>query len=409
MAIKQYKVGCTVCPSFKSLFEKEKSKVLRIKSDKIVTSKGLINGYLYVSNGKIIDFSSEEKSASRCYDYTGKYVCPGFIDIHTHGAGGHPFIGGTVEDVIEGSNFHLRFGTTTIVPTISAGPFENMKKAVDNIHRAKQDERAQGNILGAHLEGPYLSAKQCGAQCPAFITPPIPADYETLIEEYGDTVVRWTYAPENDEGGRFCKYLTDRGIIASVGHSDAKGEDVLRAIENGCNLVTHLYSCTSTVTRDHGFRSLGVIETAFLSDELYVEIITDGRHLPADLIKMIVKIKGKDKVALITDSLEIAGTDVKSGEMSGTKFIVEDGVCKLCDRSAFAGSVATSDRLIRVMVNDCGYSVCDAVKMLTEVPAKIMRLKKGKLKKGYDADLVVLDDELQVADVFVGGKKIDRE
>ena len=179
------------------------------------------------------------------------------------------------------------------------------------------------------------------------------------------------------------------------------------AVENGCTLITHLYSCTSTVTRDHGFRSLGVIESAFLMDELFVEIIADGKHLPPDLIKMIVKVKGQDKVALITDSLEIAGTDVTEGEMSGTLFIVEDGVCKLRDRSAFAGSVATADRLIEVMVRECGYSVSEAVKMLTEIPAKIMRLEsKGRLAEGFDADLVVMNGDFAVESVFVGGKKV---
>jgi len=379
--------------------------MIRIKSDKIITPNGIFDGYMYATNGKIEAFSTLEKPADEAYDFTGKYVCAGFIDMHTHGADGHPFINGTVEDVIEGSNFHLAHGTTTIVPTISAGPFENMRKAVENIHFAKQDKRSKGTILGAHLEGPYLSAKQCGAQCPTFITPPMPADYERLLADFGDTVVRWTYAPENDENGKFCKYITDRGVIASAGHSDAKGADMQVAIENGCSLITHLYSCTSTVTRDHGFRSIGVIESAFLSDELYVEIITDGKHLPPDLIKMIVKIKGDERVALITDSLEIAGTDVTEGEMSGTLFIVEDGVCKLRDRSAFAGSVATADRLIEVMVKECGYPIERAVKMLTEVPAKILRLNKGKLAAGYDCDVVVMNEELHVDAVFVGGKK----
>ena len=380
--------------------------MIRIKSDKIITSEGLFDGYMYATNGKIEELSTEEKVADAAYDFTGKYVCAGFIDMHTHGADGHPFINGTVGDVIDGSNFHLTHGTTTIVPTISAGPFENMRKAVENIHLAKTDKRARGNILGAHLEGPYLSAKQCGAQCPTFITPPIPADYEKLLADFGGTVVRWTYAPENDADGKFCKYITDRGVIASAGHSDAKGADMQTAIENGCSLITHLYSCTSTVTRDHGFRSLGVIESAFLSDELYVEIITDGKHLPPDLIKMIVKIKGDDHVALITDSLEIAGTDVTEGEMSGTLFIVEDGVCKLRDRSAFAGSVATADRLIEVMVKECGYPIERAVKMLTEVPAKILRLNKGKLAAGYDCDVAVLGEDLRVDGVFVDGEKV---
>ena len=380
--------------------------MIRIKSDKIIVDGRLFNGYLYLDGGKILSVSDKEEAADECYDFTGSYVSPGFIDLHTHGAGGHPFINGSVEDVIEGCNYHLAHGTTTILPTISAGPFANMKKAVENIHLAKKDGRTKGNIHGAHLEGPYLSAEQCGAQCPTFITPPQKADYEGLIAEYSDSVARWTYAPENDESGEFCRFLTDRGVIVSIGHSNAKYPDVKRAIEGGANLITHLYSCTSTVTREHGFRSLGVIESAFLRDELYVEIIADGKHLPPDLIKMIIKVKGKDKVALITDSLEIAGTDITEGEMSGTPFIVEDGVCKLKDRSAFAGSVATADRLIQVMTKECGFDVGEAVEMLTTVPAKILKLQKGSLQAGYDADIVVFNEEITVSDVFVGGKKI---
>lgn len=241
-----------------------------------------------------------------------------------------------------------------------------------------------------------------------FITPPIKADYESLIEEYGESISRWTYAPENDTNGEFCKYLTEHGVIVSAGHTDAKYADMQTAIENGCTLITHLYSCTSTVTRDHGFRSLGVIESAYLRDELYVEIIADGKHLPPDLIKMIIKIKGTDKVALITDSLEIAGTDITEGVMSGTEFIVEDGVCKLKDRSAFAGSVATADKLIQTLTKECGYEIPTAVKMLTEIPAKILKIddKKGVLAKGKDADIIVFDEEIKITDVFVGGEKI---
>ena len=380
--------------------------MIKIKSDKIIIGETLFDGYMYALNGKIVEISKEDKPCENSYDYTGKYVSAGFIDMHTHGAGGHAFMNSGVEDVIEGCNFHLKHGTTSIVPTISAGEFHTMKKAVVNIDAAKKSGKVKGNILGAHLEGPYLSPKQAGAQCPAFITPPKKADYESLIEEYGDSVVRWTYAPENDSNGEFCKYLTDHGVIASAGHTDAVNADMVRAIENGCNLITHLYSCTSTVTRNHGFRSLGVIESAYLHDELYVEIIADGKHLPPDLIKMIIKIKGTDKVALITDSLEIAGTDIKEGVMSGTEFIVEDGVCKLKDRSAFAGSVATANLLIKTLVKDCGFDVPTAVKMLTETPAQILKLNKGVLGTGYDADVVVFDENFNVMDVFVDGKKV---
>ena len=378
--------------------------MIKIKSDKIIVDEKLFDGYVYVENGKIVEVSKADKPCKATYDYTGKYVSSGFIDIHTHGAGGYAFMNSSVEDVVAGCDYHLQHGTTSIVPTISAGEFTTMRNAVVNIHKAKG--KTKGNILGAHLEGPYLSPKQAGAQCPVFITPPKKEDYEGLIEEYGESITRWTYAPENDENGAFCKYLTEHGIIASAGHTDAKYADMAQAIENGCNLITHLYSCTSTVTRDHGFRSLGVIESAYLRDELYVEIIADGKHLPPDLIKMIIKIKGADKVALITDSLEIAGTDITEGVMSGTEFIVEDDVCKLKDRSAFAGSVATADCLIRTLVKDCGCSIPTAVKMLTEVPAKILKVNKGMLIKGCDADIVVFDEKINILNVFVAGKEL---
>ena len=378
--------------------------MIKIKSDKIIVGETLFDGYMYVLNGKIAEITQEDKPVDESYDFTGKYVSAGFIDIHTHGAGGHAFMNSSVEDVIKGCDYHLAHGTTSIVPTISAGELETMREAVVNIHNAKG--KTKGNILGAHLEGPYLSPKQAGAQCPAFITPPKKADYESLIEEYGESIARWTYAPENDKNGEFCKYLTEHNIIASAGHTDAVNADMVRAIKNGCNLITHLYSCTSTVTRQQGFRSLGVIESAYLHDELYVEIIADGKHLPPDLIKMIIKIKGADKVALVTDSLEIAGTEIKEGVMSGTQFIVEDGVCKLKDRSAFAGSVATADCLIRTLVKECGYSIPMAVKMLTEVPAKILKVSKGLIAKGYDADIIVFDENIQIADIFIEGRKV---
>lgn len=381
--------------------------MIEIKSDKIITPSGVKKGYLYFDNQTIAGVFDEQKPADKRYDLSGKYVSAGFIDMHVHGGAGHPFINGTVDDVIKACNFHLTHGTTSIMPTVSAGKFNTMAKAVENISAAKRSADAKSNIIGAHLEGPYLSAKSCGAQCPIFITPPKKEDYKPLIERFGKDIARWTYAPENDKNGEFCKYLTTNGIIASAGHTDATYEDMKVAINKGCNLITHLYSCTSTVTRDHGFRNLGVIETAFLRDELFVEIIADGKHLPPDLIKMIVKIKGIDKVALITDSLEIAGTDIKEGVMSGTPFIVEDGVCKLKDRSAFAGSVATANGLIRVMVNDCGYSIPEAVYMMTAVPAKIAGLNKGELRVGFDADVIAFDDDINVSDVFIMGKKAE--
>lgn len=379
--------------------------MIQIKSNKIIAGETLFDGYLYLEDGKIKAITPEDIPCEESYDYTGSYISPGFIDLHTHGAGGYAFMNSTPEDVIAGCNYHLQHGTTCILPTISAGAFTTMEDAVVNIHKAMESGKAP-TVLGAHLEGPYLSKNQCGAQNTAFITPPVKEDYESLIENYGSAVKRWTYAPENDPEGEFCRFLTSHGIIASAGHSDATYGDMQTAIQNGCNLITHLYSCTSTITRDHGFRRLGIIETAYLEDSLYVEIIADGKHLPPELIQLILKGKGTDRVALITDSLEIAGTDIKEGVMSGTEFVVEDGVCKLKDRSAFAGSVATAEVLVKTLVKDCACPVPTAVKMLTKVPAEIIGVNKGTLAAGKDADIVVFDEDINVQQVFLAGKKI---
>lgn len=379
--------------------------VTRIKSDKIVLSNTLFSGYVYFKDGRITAVTREDLPYAKEYDKTGLYVSAGFIDMHTHGGNGHEFFG-SAEDIVQGCNFHLQHGTTAICPTVSAASFDVMRRSVTEIKKAQTSPLLRNHIIGLHLEGPYLSAAQCGAQCTDYITPPIPNQYESLIKEAGNAIARWTFAPESDPDGVFCRYITGHGVVASAGHTDALLEDMLAARENGCNLVTHLYSCTSTVTRKQGFRRLGVIESAYLFDDMYVEIIADGKHLPADLIKLIIKIKGTDKVALVTDSLALAGTSATQGSTLGTDFIIEDGVCKLADRSAFAGSIATADRLVRTMVKEVGISIPEAVKMITQVPANILKLNKGALEVGLDADIVVFDEDIQIKNVFIYGKEM---
>ena len=378
----------------------------KIRCDKILTPSGLFDGYVYFTDGVITKVSENDEKCDTEYDFRGKYIIPGFVELHTHGAGGYPFLTKDKAVVAKACDYHLAHGTTTILPTLSASPIEVMRDGVLAIKGARDEALTRCNIVGAHLEGPYLSKNQCGAQCTDFITEPKSDDYTALVEELSDAIARWTYAPERDEGGAFAAYLKAHGIIPSAGHTDAKYPDMKLAYENGMNLVTHLYSCTSTITRNMGFRSLGVIESTYLLDGVYAELIADGKHLPRELVQMIIKIKGADRVILVTDSLEIAGTDIKSGVMAGTAFIVEDGVCKLKDRSAFAGSVATSDILLRFVTSECGVSLADAVKMLCENPAKLIGINAGVIDAGMRADLVVLDDALSVDTVFAGGAKI---
>ncbi len=375
----------------------------RIKSDRILLSDRVLDGYVYLEGERIIDVTDKELPAAEEYDMTGLLVSPGFIDIHTHGGNGSRFEG-SVDEIVDACSFHLAHGTTSICPTLSAAELDNMAASVENVKQAMADPRVKGTILGAHMEGPYLSREQAGAQCADFITPPKEEDYLPLLQKSSSAIARWSYAPENDEGARFAKALRAFGVVASAGHTNAIYDDMLAAAREGCHLVTHLYSCTSTVTRKQGFRRLGVIETAYLLDDMFVEIICDGKHLPPELIRLIYQIKGPDRIALITDSLSLAGTDKTHGFMQATEFIIEDGVCKLMDRSAFAGSIATADRLVRVAVKDAGIPLTDAIKMITLTPATIMGLtSKGRIAPGADADLAVFDDEIRIKHVFAKG------
>lgn len=378
--------------------------IMKIKSDKIIVENKIVQGIIVVKGKQIAEILENDDSDAD-YNFTGKYVSPGFIDMHTHGAGGYSFASGDSQEIVGGCNFHLQHGTTTILPTVSADYMYNMKAAVQAVHAARKDKDLKANLPGVHLEGPYLSKEQSGAQGNEFIKNPDCTEYKTLLKEYGKDVARWTYAPENDKCQLFCKELIRYNVIPSAGHTNAVFSDMMMAKDCGCRLITHLYSCTSSVTRENGFRRLGVIETAYLDDDIFVEIIADGKHLPKELVKLILKIKGYDKVVVVSDSLAIAGTQIRSGIVNGKEFIVEDGVCKLKNRSAFAGSVATADLLLRFLTHECEVSVPNAVKMMAANPAKLLRLKKGAIVKGYDADIIVFNSECQISDVFVNGEK----
>lgn len=378
--------------------------VTKINGKRIVFPDGVRAGEIYIENGKIISVGE-----SLPYDdeitVTDGYVLPGFIDIHTHGACDHDFVSSSPEEIIEAMAYHASHGTTAIMPTISSYGYETTVKALENLELAMKDEKYGRAIIGAHLEGPYFSLKQSGAQDPANITEPISEDYTRIVERFGHIIKRWDFAPERDEGGKFCKYLTDHGILAAAGHTDAKYSDMCLARENGLKLITHLYSCTSTITREQGFRVLGVIECAYLWDDLFVELIADGKHLPDELLNLVFKLKRHDRIILITDSLMAAGSKSTCGTMGNISYIIEDGVCKLPDRSAFAGSIATTDRLLRNAVS-AGLPLCDAVRMLGENPAGLFSLDCGAIAQGRDADLIICDGDLNVKKVILKGEEL---
>lgn len=377
--------------------------ITRLTNCRIIGSE-IPKADIYIENEKITGVSPEELPYDKTIDMGGSYASPGFIDTHCHGGGGSDFADGDEKGDLTAVNVHLRHGTTTIYPTIYSSEYTETVKALEVLRCAM---KKTGVIGGVHLEGPYFSLSQCGAQNMAHITPPVKNDYEDLIAGYGDIIKRWSYAPERDAGLKFTKTLKANNIIASAGHTDAVFNDMERAFKEGCNLITHLYSCTSTVTRDKGFRRPGVIESAFIIEDINVEMIADGRHLPLEMLYMVYRIKGKDHVMLVTDALRAAGTGdtetwIGSGEYR-TVCPVEDGVVKLPDRSAFAGSIATADMLLKTAV-ESGIKLSDAVCMMTKTPAKIMGLEsKGNILPGYDADIVFFDDKINISEILKDG------
>ena len=228
-----------------------------------------------------------------------------------------------------------------------------------------------------------------------------------------DDIVRWSVAPELPGAMALGRELDRRGIVASVAHTDGLYSAVEHARANGYPLLTHFYSGMSTVRRINAYRFAGVIEAGYCMDDMYVEIIADGCHLPAELLKMIYKIKGPARIALVTDSMRAAGMPegplyALGNKDEGTKCIVEDGVAKLQDRTAFAGSVATTDRLVRTMRNVADVPLVDAVRMMTVTPATILGIsdRKGILAPEKDADIVIFDDKIHVSRTIIGGRTV---
>lgn len=378
----------------------------RIKSNKIIKGGNVTNGYVYFENGKIKCVTDKELPFNKEYDYSGYYVSAGFIDIHTHGALGVDFMEGNEEDVVKGANYHTVNGCTSILPTLSSETFTAQYNGVKEIKKASNNKNLLGNILGVHLEGPYFSTSSKGAQNADFITPPIKENYTKMVNDFNGFIKKWTYAPEVDNGGEFCKFLIKNKIVASAGHTDATWNDMERAFNDGLRNVTHLYSCTSTIKREGGFRILGVTENAYYHDDMYVEMISDGKHVPPELMRLIFKLKDNDKIILISDSQPMAGTDDKTGKVHGVDFIVEDGVIKLKDKTAFLGSIAVGNRLVKE-VYGAGIPLPKAVKAITENPANSLGIKnKGFLKENCDADFTVFDEDINVKSVFVNGKQV---
>ena len=392
---------------------KMKTETVKITNGQIITPNRIINGTVIITGDKITAVSEGniEANGATEIDAKGNYVAPGFIDIHVHSGGGHDFMDGTEEAFLKIAETHARFGTTSMLPTTLSSSHEELIQTLTAYESANRKNENGAQFLGMHLEGPYFAMSQRGAQDPRYIRDPDPAEYKDIVSRYA-SIKRWSAAPELKGAIEFGKYMTSKGVLPAVAHTDAIYEDVLEAFNNGYTLITHLYSAMSGVTRKNAFRYAGVIESAYIIDEMDVEIIADGVHLPAPLLKLVYKIKGAERTALITDAMRAAGLPPGESMLgslhNGLRVIVEDGVAKLPDRSSFAGSVATADRLVRNMVTMANVPLIDAVKMITSTPARILNVAdtKGSLEAGKDADIVIFDDNINIQKTMTRGKVI---
>lgn len=378
----------------------------------VITPNMEFYGGVKIKNGVITDvFKGKEEFSDEweIIDAKKNYISPGFIDIHTHGAGGHDFMDGTLESIFEASKAHMNHGTTSIVPTILTSSKSEMKKVIKIFNEAKIKSKDAPELIGIHLEGPYFSQEQAGAQDPKYIKDPERDEYLEILN-MSDNIVRWSIAPERKNALRLALELKKRGIVASIAHSNATYEEVLSAYEVGFSLMTHFYSGMSSVRRINAKRVAGCVEAGYLIDGMNVEVISDGMHLPESLLKLIYKIKGPDKICLVTDSMRAAGQAVNESIIgslkNGQPVIIENGVAKLPSRKAFAGSVATADRCVRTMKNLAQIPLKEAVKMMTLNPAKIMGIddRKGSLTPGKEADIIIFDNDVNIKVIMVKGK-----
>jgi len=387
---------------------------LKIHNGRIITPYRLIeNGTVLINGNKLEKIVSGDIVVPGALelDAKGHYISPGFIDIHVHGGGGHDFMDGNVDAFLKIAETHACYGTTSMLPTTLTAEKEELFKTLDVYKQANQENTQGAQFLGIHLEGPYFAVSQRGAQDLRYIRNPNPDEYNEILA-YSKDIKRWSAAPELPGALEFAHTVKSKGILVAFAHTDAVYEEILIGFENGFSLATHFYSLMNGVLRRNAFRFAGAIECAYQLDEMNVEIIADGIHLPPSLLKLIYKLKGTDRIALITDAMRGAGMppgeSILGSLHDGLKVIIEDGVAKLPDRSSFAGSVATTNRLVRNMIQMADVPVVDAVRMISRTPATILGLEssKGSLVPGKDADIVIFDDNIEVQNTIVNGKII---
>lgn len=365
----------------------------------------LKDGSILLCDDRIVEVTNSDLAVigAKVVDARGMYIVPGFVAMNIHGAAGHDFKEGTEEAFRKAVAAHQRYGATTIFPTISSSPFSTIRQCAEVCERLMTEPGSP--ILGLHIEGPYLNPKMAGAMFSDVVKNPDPEEYRSLIEET-KCVRRWDASPELPGAMEFARYLKEKGILVSITHTEAEFDLIREAYNIGFSHVAHFYNAMPGFHKRREYKYEGTVESVYLMDGMTVEVIADGRHLPSTILRLVYKLKGVECTCLVTDALAYAANDGKQPDDS--RIVIDNGVCKLADHSALVGSIATSDQLIRTMVEKAKLPLEDAIRMASETPARLMGVydRVGSLQKGKDADVLIIDRKLNVRQVWCKGQVV---
>lgn len=387
--------------------------LIQIVNGKVITPQGVDRqARLVLKAGRIAEITREQGGVegAQTIDAQGAYVAPGCIDTHLHGGDGHDFTEATPEAFRAIAYAHATQGVTTLYPTLAVAPTTVFRQAIKACETVVSQPYEGARIEGLHLEGNYINPLLKGGQDERFIQLPDPAEYQELLESTR-LIKRWTAAPELPGALEFARYAHSKGILVSLGHTAADYPTVKRAYEAGFTHATHFYNAMSGVHKQREYKHEGTIESVYLVPEMTVELVADGIHVPPAILRLVCAFKGIDRISLISDAMAAAACLRPEHLRLDPRMIVEDGVCKLADRSALTGSVASGIRLLQVMVEKAGVSVADAVRMAATNPARLMGIndRVGSIERGKAADLILFDDRFRLHSVWIGGKQLKVE
>lgn len=370
------------------------------KNAKIVLENEILLGDMLVEDGKISKIS-KEINGDLIVDLQGKYIVPGFIDIHIHGALGHDVMDGTDEAILEISKFLGQHGVTSFFPTLLTQSKENIKRALQTVMKYKNKSLEGATVIGVQMEGPYFSLEYKGAQNPEFIKEGTIDEINEYLELCPDLIKLFSLAPEKNSN-EVIKYLKDKGIVVSMGHTAATCERVKEACKCGLSHATHTYNGMKGLHH----REAGALGAVMLLDEIYAELILDKIHVHPDSAKILLKCKGIDKVILISDCIMASGMAEGKYSLGGLDVTVKDGEARV-DSGSLAGSILTMDMAFKNAIEVLGLSVNDAVKLCsTNVAREFGLLHKGQIREGFDADILILNNDYSINSVFIAGKKL---